>query len=109
MSKKSHAVLKAYCMWNWLERTGCAYKEAYPIKELVPSKGFAYCSLCEYVFPGSCKQCPLFNRWDSLFCVTNNGLFSVWKFNINTNDIRKIAAGNIAARLWEVYKELEEV
>lgn len=113
MSKKSHAVLKAYCMWAWLAKTGNAYKDSYSVKELIPKEeSFASCSLCEYV-NNECEHCPLYTRWGApdrvvRTCMGYGAFYINWRES-NSSSYRKIAAGNIAACLWEVYKELEEV
>lgn len=117
---KRQAVLKAYVLWAWLEHTGYE-KKRYPVEELLANYFYFTCPLCEYAghyigsisHDGCILNCPMKYRWPShyyphykhMVCNQHGTAYMLWADGFK----KKLNAGRIAAALWKLYKELEEV
>ena len=131
------AVLKSYVMWAWIsnqKKQGInSTKRAYAHLRfgLLEYYGHHYmCSLCEScgVISGlssetnivRCAYCPMFNRWPCntkpnenytlIYCFLNNSAYTEWQWLQGKHQDKKSQrlAGDVAAALWQRYKELED-
>jgi hypothetical protein len=115
---KRQAVLKSYVVWAWLAHSLLS-KRYYPlVNDLNLKAEYFFCALCE--FAGYHKEtqnqekcvfnCPMKGRWTPISaptCYTNDTDYNKWEF-FTSAKVNSVSAGNVAASLWKLYKELEE-
>ncbi len=118
------AVLKSYVMWAWMEQFGLTHleKDKSPlIDSLGIDKYACLCPLCEQSIPEGrnishrCSFCLMRNRWtgrdsnEFKRCISEGTFYRELEdpIYLSIKEI-KLIAGEVAAPLWKLYKEMED-